>query len=140
MDPKEVVRQALAGLDAPGGKGFVERLTEDSEFMTPLGVMHGRDEAAAFVGGMHASFSDWKHDVEIRDMGDRVVIEGTWSGTHSAPMQTPQGEIPATGKRATIPFAGIVQVKGDEIASVHNYFDTGAFMAQLQPEPVQAGV
>jgi ketosteroid isomerase-like protein len=140
VDPKELVRQALAELDKPGGHGFIECLTEDAEFMTPLGVMHGRDEAAAFVGGMHASFSDWKHDVEIEAIGDRVVVEGTWSGTHSGPMQTPQGEMPATGKRATVPFAGVVQVRGDEIASIHNYFDTGGFMSQLQPEPVQAGV
>ena len=140
MDAREVVREALRGLDEPGGRGFIERLADDAEMVSPLAAVQGRDAIGEFVRGMHASFTDWKHDVTIESAGDLVVVEGTWNGTNSGPMQTPQGEIPATNRRASIPFAGIARVEGDRIVSVHNYFDQMAFMSQLglMPEPATA--
>jgi predicted ester cyclase len=139
MDPKEVVREALAALDE-SADAFVEHVTDNAEFVSPLGRMDGKDAIRQFVAGMHASFSDWKHDVNLEAAGDLVVIEGTWNGTHSGPMPTPQGEIPPSGIRASVPFAGIARVDGDRLASVHNYFDTAAMMAQLGliPEPAKA--
>lgn len=142
MDPRDIVREALRGLDEPGGMGFVDKLSEDAEFVTPLGVFSNREAIREFVSGMHQSFTDWHHDVMIESAGDLVVVEGTWSGTHSGPMQTPQGEVPPTGRRLTIPFAGIARVEGDRIASVHNYFDRMTFMGELGllPEPAAAAV
>jgi limonene-1,2-epoxide hydrolase len=139
MDSKEVVREALAALDE-SADAFTEHVTDDAEFASPFGTMHGRDEIRDFVAGMYASFSDWKHDVRIEAAGDLVVIEGTWNGTHSGPMPTPQGDVPATGIRASVPFAGVVRVRGDQLASVHNYFDTAGMMAQfgLTPEAAKA--
>ena len=137
MDSKELVREGLTALDQ-SADAFVEYLTEDAEFLTPFGPMQGRDQIREFIAGMHASFSDWLHDVKIESAGDLVVLEGTWNGTHSGPMQTPQGEVPATGTRAKVPFAGIVRVRGDKIASVHNYFDTGGMMGQLGLMPEAA--
>ena len=137
MDQKELVREALAALDE-SADAFTEYLTDDAEFVTSFGTMHGRDAIHEFIAGMHASFSDWKHDVKIEAAGDLVVVEGAWNGTHSAPMPTPQGEIPASGVRASVPFAGIVRVRGDRLASVHNYFDTAGMMAQLGLTPAGA--
>lgn len=130
MDQKELVRDALAALDE-SADAFAAYLTDDAEFLTPFGPMQGPDTIREFIAGMHASFSDWKHDVSIETAGDLVVIEGTWSGTHTGPMQTPQGEVPPTGTRAKVPFAGVVRVRNGKLASVHNYFDTGGMMAQL---------
>jgi predicted ester cyclase len=142
MDAREVVRRALQDLDEPGGALFVEHLTDDAEMVTPFGVFTGHDAIREFVGGIHASFTDWHHDVMLEATGDVVAVEGTWSGTHTAPMPTPQGEVAPTGKRASLPFAGIVRLEGDRIASIHNYFDLMAFMGQLGvlPEPAAAGV
>ena len=97
----------------------------------------GPDAVREFVAGIHASFSDWHHDVTIEAAGDVVALEGTWNGTHTGPMPLPQGEVAPTGKRLPIPFAGIVRVRDGRIASVHNYFDQMPFMAQLGllPEP-----
>jgi limonene-1,2-epoxide hydrolase len=140
MDSREVVREALRGLDEAGGQGFIDRLADDAEMVSPLAALQGREAIGEFVRGMHASFTDWKHDVRIESAGDLVVVEGTWSGTNTGSMQTPQGEIPATNRRATLPFAGIARVEGDRIVSVHNYFDQMAMTAQLglMPEPATA--
>ncbi len=140
MESKEIVREALRALDEAGGTRFVEFLHDDAELVSPLATVRGHDEIRGFVGGMHASFSDWEHAVEIEGAGDLVVAEGTWNGTHSGPMPSPQGEIEPTGRRATIPFAGIVRVRDGKIASIHNYFDQMTFRAQLGllPEPATA--
>jgi len=140
MDSREIVRDALRALDEPGGVGFIERLTEDAEMVSPLATLTGRDAIGPFIQSMHAAFSDWHHDVTIEAAGDLVVAEGTWNGTHTGPMLSPQGEVPATGKRASVPFVGIVRVRDGRVASVHNYFDQMTFMAELGllPEPVVA--
>lgn len=140
MEATEIVRKALLGLDEPGGEGFLALLSEDAEMMSPLATLRGTDQIREFVSGMHASFSDWNHDVTIEGAGDLVVAEGTWQGTHTGPMQTPQGEVPPTGRRPRIPFAGIVRVRDGRVVSVHNYFDQMAFMSQLglMPEPATA--
>jgi ketosteroid isomerase-like protein len=137
MDAREIVREALRALDEPGGAGFADRFTDDGEMISPLGGFTGRDAIREFVSGMHASFSDWHHDVTIETAGDVVAVEGTWNGTHSGAMPSPQGEVAPTGKRLSIPFAGIVRVRDGRIASVHNYFDQMTFMSQigLLPEP-----
>jgi limonene-1,2-epoxide hydrolase len=140
MQPREIVQAALEALDEPGGEGYADRFAEDAEMTNPLGTMHGREEIRAFVRGMHASFTDWAHEATFDEIGELVVVEGTWSGTHTSPMRTPQGEVPATGRRATIPFAGLVRVRDGEIVSLHNYFDQMTFMGQLGllPEPATA--
>ena len=140
MEPKELVREALRGLDQPGGEGFLALLSDDAELVSPLATVRGPDEIREFISGMHATFSDWEHAVTLESAGDVVVAEGTWSGTHTGPMPSPTGEIPPTGRRPTIPFAGIVRVREGRIASVHNYFDQIAFMTKLglMPEPATA--
>jgi predicted ester cyclase len=106
--------------------------------VTPLGAVQGREAIGGFVQGMHASFTDWRHDVAaMEEAGELVVVEGTWNATHSASMPTPQGVVPATGRRAAVPFAGIVRLRDGEIVSLHTYFDQMTLMAQLGllPEP-----
>jgi steroid delta-isomerase-like uncharacterized protein len=138
LDPSELVREAFRGLDEPGGGPFLELLADDAEMATPVGKFHGRDAIAPFIGGMHAAFSDWLHEVEIQAAGNLVVAEGTWNGTHSGPMRTPQGEVAATHRRVSVPFVGVFRVRDGRITSVHNYFDQIGFLAQLGLVPEQA--
>jgi ketosteroid isomerase-like protein len=140
MEARDIVRDALRALDEPGGAGFIERLADDVEMVTPLATLNGPDEVRAYVQGMHATFTDWHHDVTVESAGDLVVAEGTWNGTHTGPMPTLRGELAPTGKRVTLRFAGIFRVRDGQIVSVHNYFDQMAFMAQvrLTPEPATA--
>lgn len=60
--------------------------------------------------------------------------------SHTAPLATPQGEVPATGRDIDVPFAGIFEVEGDRIRSIHFYLDRVGFMARLglMPEPAGA--
>lgn len=79
-----------------------------------------------------AAFPDVK--VEIRtllEQGDQVVVEGVARGTHRGALQTPQGEIPPTGKRMELSFLEIYEMQNGEIQSGRMYFDALGFFRQL---------
>jgi len=62
---------------------------------------------------------------------DHVVVEFTGRGTHTGPLVSAAGDIPATGREATLQFVDVYEFVGDKIKTQHNYFDSGALMAQL---------
>jgi steroid delta-isomerase-like uncharacterized protein len=63
--------------------------------------------------------------------GDKVVLEVTWRGTHTGPLQTPNGEIAATGKSIEIRACQIVEVEDGKAKSMRQYFDMMTMMRQL---------
>jgi ketosteroid isomerase-like protein len=69
-----------------------------------------------------------RHVVEASDF---VVLELEVTGTHTGPMQTPQGTVPATGKKVIWDSCDVVQVRGGKIASWHVYHDTMPMLTAL---------
>ncbi len=63
--------------------------------------------------------------------GGKVVLEMTWRGKHTGPMQSPKGEIPATGKSIEMRACQIVEVEGGKAKSMRQYFDMMTMMQQL---------
>ena len=60
-----------------------------------------------------------------------VVFELTWRGTHTGPMQGPNGEIPATGKSFEMRGCQVIEMDGDRAKVIRHYFDIGTMMSQL---------
>ena len=63
--------------------------------------------------------------------GNTVVIELTWNGTHTGPMATPDGEVPATGKSISMRGVIVSELEGGKVASARQYFDMATMMSQL---------
>ena len=63
--------------------------------------------------------------------GNTAVLEITWTGTHDGPLQTPNGEIPATGKKIELRAIQVVDVANDRVKSVRQYFDMGTLLQQI---------
>ena len=61
----------------------------------------------------------------------KVVLEITWRGRHTGPMQTPDGEIPATGKSIEMRACQIVEIEDGKAKSMRQYFDMMTMMQQL---------
>ena len=68
--------------------------------------------------------------------GNTAILELTWRGTHRGPLQTPAGQIPATGKSIEIRACQIVEVKDGKVQAVRHYFDMATLLAQLGVSPV----
>ena len=71
--------------------------------------------------------------------GDTVILEVTWRGTHSGLLQTPAGDIPATGRKIEVRACQVVDVAADGKArSMRHYFDMATILAQLGVNTVGA--
>ena len=86
--------------------------------MTWLGWATAIPDSRATV---HAAFTS----------GDTVVLEMTWRGTQTGPLQTPTGTIPATGKRIEIRSCQVVEIANDKAQAIRHYFDMMTLLQQL---------
>ena len=48
----------------------------------------------------------------------------TWKGTHTGPLGTAEGTIPASGKRQETPAAFFLTFESDKIKQSRHYFDS----------------
>src|SRR6266487_2410320 len=60
-----------------------------------------------------------------------AVAEYIGHGIHTGPMQSPAGEIAATGRKVELPFCDVYRVRDGKIISLHQYYDALGFMQQL---------
>lgn len=67
--------------------------------------------------------------------GDTVALEVTWKGTHTGPLETPAGTIPASGKKQTTPGIWSIDVKDGKVRSSRQYFDMLTFLQQIGAAP-----
>ena len=67
--------------------------------------------------------------------GNKAVLEVTWEGTQTGPMDGPGGTLPASGKRQTTPAAWVFEFEGDKIKESRQYFDMMSFMQQIGALP-----
>ncbi len=130
--PEDLARQVIELTDRQDWPAREALLTPDCTVFTPQGVLRGRAATTAFSRPFVGAFSGARHQIDlIVSSGDDVVVEGLWTGTHTEPLVTPGGEIPATGKAINLPFVAIHRVSGELIASLHLYFDQLTLMGQL---------
>ena len=67
--------------------------------------------------------------------GEMAALEVTWTGTHTGPLVTPEGTIPASGKRQETPAALVYTFAGDKIKVSRHYFDSLTLLKQIGAQP-----
>jgi steroid delta-isomerase-like uncharacterized protein len=115
-------------------------VADDIDFLAAGQPLTDREQIAGFVSGYKTAFSDM--DFVIRswvEQGDTAVAEGSFTGTHDGPMQSPMGEVPPTGRSVDLPFTTVFQARDGKLTAHRAYWDNGAFMMQLglMPPPGQ---
>ena len=63
--------------------------------------------------------------------GNKAALEVTWKGTHTGPLETPEGTLPASGKRQETPAAIFLTFEGDKIKESRHYFDSMTLLKQI---------
>jgi steroid delta-isomerase-like uncharacterized protein len=63
--------------------------------------------------------------------GGTVAIEVTWTGTHTGPLASPTGEIPATGKPIQVECTLWYQIAGDRVENLRSHLDVLGMLTQL---------
>jgi steroid delta-isomerase-like uncharacterized protein len=67
--------------------------------------------------------------------GNTAVLEVTWKGTHTGPLTTAAGTIPASGKHQETPAAIFYVFEGPKIKTSRHYFDAMTLLKQIGAEP-----
>jgi steroid delta-isomerase-like uncharacterized protein len=114
---------------------YIRERTGPDSVLTDVGsgeTWRGPDEGQRYTTMWAEAFPDGKITVDrIIEAGDTVVVEYTGNGTHTGDMVTSRGTIPATGKKVTLHFCDIYDLKDGKVLSQRTYGDSGALMAQL---------
>jgi len=67
--------------------------------------------------------------------GNRAALEVTWKGTHTGPLTTAEGTIPASGKLQETPGAVFYTFEGNKIKASRQYFDSLTLLKQIGAQP-----
>lgn len=120
----------LADAMAPDGKILVAGTGD---------VFEGREGALQYNKSWYDGFPDGKVTIDnLIASGDSVVVEFTGHGTHTGPLTTSSGEIPATGRSITMKLCDVIEFRDGKVVSQRTYLDSGSMMAQLGLIPEQA--
>ena len=98
----------------------------------PGATLDGREQVRGWMGSFFDAFPDIGHSTGELDVdGQSVSVDVRVTGTHTEPMVTPQGTIPATGKRIELAATNVMEVQGDSIVVLRIAFDAADFRRQL---------
>lgn len=93
---------------------------------------HGVNETVGLWQGWAKAMPDSKATFENEiTSGNTVVLEITWRGKHTGPLQTPRGEIPPTGKGFELKACQVIEVSGERAKRIRQYFDMASLLQQL---------
>jgi steroid delta-isomerase-like uncharacterized protein len=140
-DAEHVVREWTARLDAGDLDGSSNFVAEDVEWTNPVAAVRGRNELRALLDVFWTAIPDFRHEItDVLSSGGLVALRGVGSGTNTGPLAGPMGEIPASGRSISFPFAAWARVEDGLIREFRGYWDVMGFMQQIGaiPEPAAA--
>ena len=114
------------------------RLTSGSRYHE-LGTereIEGPEQIVELFKGWKTAFPDAVGTVTSSvASGNMAVLEVTWKGTHTGPLVTAAGTIPASGKRQETPAAVFYAFEGAKIKASRHYFDAMTLLKQIGAQP-----
>jgi steroid delta-isomerase-like uncharacterized protein len=137
----EVVKLARKQVDAFNASDWEQLragLASDSRY-DELGTerkIEGPEKILELFKGWKTAFPDAAGSVTSAvASGNKAALEVTWKGTHTGPLETPEGTIPASGKRQETPAAFFFTFEGDKIKESRHYFDSMTLLKQIGAQP-----
>ncbi len=137
MSPQSPVDAAKASVIAYNEKNW----DQVKETVTPT-VVYNEVGTHRRIAGSNEVIDAWKgwatalpdskatFDREVAS-GDTVTLELTWRGTHTGPLQTPNGEIAATGRKIEVQAVQVIDLVDGKAKSIRHYFDMATLLEQL---------
>lgn len=127
-------RAAVDAFNADDWEGYKRAVTSDCVYdeVGTSRILRGDDEVVL-------CFQEWKKAMpDVRGTvtnawatGNTVVLEITWKGTLTGPLQGANGMVAATGKQQTTRAGWVLNFEGGKIKNSRHYFDMFSFLQQL---------
>jgi steroid delta-isomerase-like uncharacterized protein len=106
---------------------------------TETGTGRRVEGAAAYVQlcqGWKEALPDATGTVSNAIAGDDIAaLEIRWDATHTGPLETPAGTIPASGNRIAVDASFWARYEGDRIQEIHHHLDVLALLQQIGALP-----
>ena len=141
-ESKDTTARFVAAFNAHDEKALRELHSDDIKFNAPGGFKAtNAKDATAYALTWLKAFPDGKMTVRTELIsGPWVVQEVVMEGTHTAPLDSPNGPIPATYKKVKGYGVQLLKVENGKIAEARIYFDQLDQMSQLGLIPAPAAV
>jgi ketosteroid isomerase-like protein len=121
-----------AGVNAGDLDAALSVFDPDCEIVTPDGTMKGVAAQRALGEAFRTAAPDNRlNALRTFEVGDTIIVEGVYTGTHTGPLVGPGGTIPATGRAFSFPYCDVLQARDGRFVSHHIYWDNVTFLAQL---------
>lgn len=131
----EQVRRSIAAFNRGDAAGYAAHYAEDARLIGPFfpEPLVGREAIEQTTIAMTTAFPGMQWSiVSLLEDGRRVACELHIEGTHSGPLPTPDGDVPATGRAVSFDVLEILELDVDGFVTEHReYMDPGALMTQL---------
>ena len=133
----EIVKLARKQIDAfnTGDWEQLRAMLASDALYAELGTQRkidGPDKIVELFRGWKTAFPDAVGTVTSAVASDnKAALELTWKGTQTGPLATPEGTIPASGKRQETPAACFFTFEGDKIKESRHYFDSMTLLKQI---------
>ena len=133
-EAREVLDRVTAAMVGQDFEAAAACYAESAVGVTPdQGELRGREAIVGYLKQQTEVFPDTGYEpVQKHESGNVAIDEGYLTGTHTAPMPLPSGEVvPPTGKRIRVRACDVATIEGGLITSHHFYFDQMEFLEQL---------
>ncbi len=134
QDPAQLATALVTAFNNNDWSAYQQNLTADSIY-DEVGTsrkLEGVDTIVGALKGWKEAMPDVKGTVSSAiSTGNTAVLEVSWTGTHTGPLQGPSGTIPATGKQQTTRAGWVLEFDDGKLKQSRHYFDMLSFMQQL---------
>ncbi|TMD89531.1 MAG: ester cyclase [Chloroflexi bacterium] len=140
QETKAVVERGLKAFNAHDLEAVARDSAPDIELTAPGGVkVKGVQGVKEYNQSWIKAFPDARiENKKLIAQGNTVVVEGTFSGTHTGPLKTPMGEVPPTGRKLKGDFIQVFEIDRGLVKRNYLMYDQVDVMTQLGMAPAGA--
>jgi steroid delta-isomerase-like uncharacterized protein len=141
LSTDEIVKLARKQVDAfnTGDWEQMQAMLASDSHYDELGTqrkIEGSEKIVELFKGWKTAFPDAVGTVTSSvASGNTAALEVTWKGTHTGPLETAEGTIPASGKSQETPAAFFLTFEGDKVKESRHYFDSMTLLKQIGAQP-----
>jgi steroid delta-isomerase-like uncharacterized protein len=141
LSTDEIVKLARKQVDAfnTGDWEQMQAMLASDSHYDELGTqrkIEGSEKIVELFKGWKTAFPDAVGTVTSSvASGNTAALEVTWKGTHTGPLETADGTIPASGKSQETPAAFFLTFEGDKVKESRHYFDSMTLLKQIGAQP-----
>jgi steroid delta-isomerase-like uncharacterized protein len=134
----DIIKKHLAAMSSGNWSEYRNTLAPDAvyEEVPSLERVVGTERFVTSVQRWKTAFPDLKTSISRGyTIGDRVIVELEWEGSHSGPLEGTFGTLAPTHRRVRVNAIVLFSVKQSKIVECRNYFDVLTVLSQLGVTP-----